>query len=295
MKRRPGMRLELAPGRRVRLSSKAGPVLWGRIESYWEQWARLSNPDARPHAVAKIAASAVRAAPSEAGSDGWWSFWAKHFAAALFASDDAPLYALPWWLEPVRGAWPGRAWWDPALPAPARWQDVNDDLGVREAEPLQMNQVVPLRAASPLSADRVKVWRKHARAGTLPPVLLWYVPAGLELFFVLDGHDRLRAAAAEKATPHFLALAPAEIVQRPPPSPHSLEMLMAGMHRAYELGRRRQDLASLNAAVIDAHRTSHRRIVSRAWPVTGGAPAWDREVRSVCARLGVDPEVIGLL
>lgn len=293
---RPAMRLELAAGSRMRVVARAGPLLWARIGRWREHWARLSRPGVHPRAVAKIAAPAVRAAPGAAGSDPWWAYWSRHFARALGDSDDTPLYPGPWWLEPVRAGRPARPWWDASLPLPARWEAVIDDLGVRQAEPLQMNQVVPLRRASPLTADRVKVWRKHARAGTLPPVLLWYLPAALEVFLVLDGHDRLRAAAAEKMAPRFLTLAPAQVVEQPAPNPHRLALMMEGLQRAYDApGSRRRDLQSINTAVIDAHRTSHRRVSARAWPLPGGARAWEKEVRAACDRLGVSPEVIGLL
>ncbi|MGB8939405.1 MAG: hypothetical protein WCD21_04060 [Streptomyces sp.] len=38
---------------------------------------------------------------------------------------------------------------------------------------------------------RVKAYRKQARDGTLPPVLLWWV-SGLDCHLVLDGHAGLR-------------------------------------------------------------------------------------------------------
>ena len=43
---------------------------------------------------------------------------------------------------------------------------------------------------------RVKMWRKRAREGTLPPVLVYDVSA-LTMFALLDGHDRYAAARAE--------------------------------------------------------------------------------------------------
>lgn len=295
VRKKPGLTLQLAAGRRVRIASRSGPLLWARIGTWWENWSRVSAPDARVDAVAKISAAEVRAATHDAGTDGWWLHWAKHFARAL-GEGGGPLYAEPWWLEPVRAQQPRRPWFDPALPLPGPWRPLLDDLGVREAEPLQVNAVVPLRRPSAVSADRVKVWRKHARAGTLPPVLLWFVPAGLDLFFVADGHDRLHAAAEEGIAPRFLTLAQAAVVRLTTPDDHSLQMMMEGLQRAFEApGRRPRDLSSINTSVIDAHRTSHRRIAARAWPVPGGGRAWEKEVRAVCAGLGIDPEVIGLL
>jgi hypothetical protein len=53
----------------------------------------------------------------------------------------------------------------------------------------------------------VKSWRKHARDGTLPPILLAWI-AALDVYLVLDGHDRLRAAELEGTTPTVVALCP---------------------------------------------------------------------------------------
>lgn len=66
-------------------------------------------------------------------------------------------------------------------------------------------RVVPLRAASAPEAARVKSWRKHAREGTLPPILAGWVSA-LDVYVVLDGHDRLLAARLEKTKPEVVGL-----------------------------------------------------------------------------------------
>ncbi|MFJ4525927.1 hypothetical protein ACIP4Y_34195 [Streptomyces sp. NPDC088810] len=52
---------------------------------------------------------------------------------------------------------------------------------------------------------RVKAYRKQARDGTLPPVLLWWV-SGLDCHLILDGHAQLAAAIAESVSPPLLHL-----------------------------------------------------------------------------------------
>lgn len=64
-----------------------------------------------------------------------------------------------------------------------------------------------LRDPSPPDAARVRSWRKHAREGTLPPALLAWISA-LDGYVVLDGHDRLHAAALEDVTPDAISLHP---------------------------------------------------------------------------------------
>ncbi|MGE3675885.1 MAG: hypothetical protein AB7K71_39820, partial [Polyangiaceae bacterium] len=71
--------------------------------------------------------------------------------------------------------------------------------------------VIPLRAPSPSDASRVKAWRKHAREGTLPPVLLWWVTA-YDTYVLIDGHDRLVAAQAEGVQPTAIGLWASEVL-----------------------------------------------------------------------------------
>jgi hypothetical protein len=85
-------------------------------------------------------------------------------------------------------------------PPPARKLESALDLPQSFIEHYRLDgseRVVPLRAASRPDAARVKSWRKHAREGTLPPILVAWVSA-LDVYVVLDGHDRLLAARLEQ-------------------------------------------------------------------------------------------------
>ena len=55
------------------------------------------------------------------------------------------------------------------------------------------------------NVGRLKWWRKKAREGALPPILLYYV-SGLDGYVVIDGHYRLRAAQLENILPDVLVL-----------------------------------------------------------------------------------------
>lgn len=65
-------------------------------------------------------------------------------------------------------------------------------------------QLLPLSVVDPASS-RVKWWRKKAREGALPPILLWFV-SGLGAYVILDGHSRLQAARDEGVPPLFIVL-----------------------------------------------------------------------------------------
>ncbi|MFE9446302.1 hypothetical protein ACFYO2_47135 [Streptomyces sp. NPDC006602] len=66
-------------------------------------------------------------------------------------------------------------------------------------------EVLPLRPMPDADDSRVKAFRKQAREGTLPPILLWWV-SGLDCHLILDGHARLAAAIAESVEPPLLQL-----------------------------------------------------------------------------------------
>ncbi|MDX3235410.1 hypothetical protein PV392_06910 [Streptomyces sp. ME03-5709C] len=66
-------------------------------------------------------------------------------------------------------------------------------------------EILPLRPMPGADDSRVKAYRKQAREGTLPPVLLWWV-SGLDCHLILDGHARLAAAIAESVEPPLLQL-----------------------------------------------------------------------------------------
>lgn len=163
------------------------------------------------HLIPPIPLSAARDAPS-CVDGGFVRHWAEHFAGALlethalapgrFAITPAAHRSRPLFPNP-----PGNA----ALPAEVRSAI---DLGTCLADPSIAEHdlhshgnggAFRLRHPPSPDASRVKLWRKHARAGRLPPVLLFYV-SGLTMFAVLDGHDRLAAAIAEGVPVPLLVL-----------------------------------------------------------------------------------------
>jgi hypothetical protein len=132
--------------------------------------------------------------------------------------------------------------------------------------------VLALRDPSPADAGRVKAWRKHAEAGTLPPILLAWI-TGLDCHVVLDGHDRLQAAAQAGITPTALTL----VGERA--SPWSREVWQRDCTERYERARvggaRPATLRALQAQVLDAYDPQHAwRFRTRAWALPGGVDAW---------------------
>ncbi|WP_406445969.1 hypothetical protein OHB14_43195 [Streptomyces sp. NBC_01613] len=138
---------------------------------------------------------------------------------------------------------------------------------------------LPLRRLSPPDAPRVKAYRKHAREGTLAPVLVWWVTF-LGGWVILDGHDRAVAALAEGRTPECLDLCevPAENEWRRAAEvvteehEHRLERL-AGRPADSGTERQRATLEGVHADMIAS--LPYGVGPTRFLPLPGGPATWD--------------------
>ncbi|MGW6733575.1 hypothetical protein [Streptomyces sp. NPDC055013] len=139
--------------------------------------------------------------------------------------------------------------------------------------------VVPLRRLSAPDAARVKAYRKHARDGSLAPVLLWWVTF-LDGWVILDGHDRAVAALAEDRTPECVELGrvPDEEQWRRAAE----EVTEAHEHRVQGLADHADDPGAEHRRAT-MERAYGETIASlpygvpptRFLPLSGGAAAWD--------------------
>ncbi|MFI8827029.1 hypothetical protein [Streptomyces sp. NPDC053431] len=214
--------------------------------------------------------------------------WAYRFAEHLATAPGGPLHDGRWLLSresPLLGHnhhhLPASAYWGEMIVEghPDGYIDWHVHSGSWE--------ILPLRRMPDRHDARVKAYRKQARAGTLPPVLLWWV-SGLDCHVILDGHARLVASIAESTTPPLLQL------HRTAPE----DEVATGTRRAvrsYEAELER--FAALRdrhgAAVPDgagtagaslARRLEELRTAARptwAWPLPGGRAEWRRVAREV--------------
>ena len=133
-----------------------------------------------------------------------------------------------------------------AEPGPAAWQfssgkndyfqypesSLSGDEIVEGTQPqsikwLDPGNLISLHEVDPLSA-RLKWWRKKAREGISPPILLWNI-SGLLSYLVVDGHYRLRAAMDENIQPTFVIIsnmAAQEFCYSPEHQQHRVERLL---------------------------------------------------------------------
>lgn len=212
---RPLWRIEIASPAYLRMQAGERPILWARRvdRGFWiltADEAKLEQTSALP----PLRASDVRSIKHEPGSPDWYRAWSRRFGQMLLNSPCSPLHPGVWELKPCeavdstgRSAAPVEATAEQAAP---RVYGLHKTLN---CPPLMLQGwfdsefVCPLRTRKPSSEpeDRVKVWRKHVRDGSLPPILLWFV-SPLDQWVVLDGHDRLLAASLEGVMPPLISI-----------------------------------------------------------------------------------------
>ncbi|MBT2445075.1 hypothetical protein J7E93_34295 [Streptomyces sp. ISL-36] len=251
----PPLRMEMTDGRRMLLRQGGRPVLLARVDED-RGGVRVHRRHGYRSPLPPIRASDARRRPD----------WRHRYARWLETADESPLHAGRWVLR-EREVFPPYVWGTDFL---AAWPDGHLDWNQG------WNGVVPLRPLSADDAPRVKAYRRQARDGSLPPVLLWWVTA-FDGWLLLDGHDRAVAALAEGQRPGTVVLARGEdedrIAELLGPLPGEYERLAARRFRGPDPERQRAALAhglSLFAAGVpyDEART-------RAWPIPGGAAEWE--------------------
>ncbi|MEU5592384.1 hypothetical protein [Streptomyces sp. NPDC020298] len=183
VRERPGpapLRFEAADGGRMLLRQSGRPVFLGRVDGP-NEGVFLRHLDGYRSPLPPVRSALMRSDVN----------WPHQYARWLEGAPDGPLHDARWQLA-ERQVFPPYVWTGDFMRA---WPDCYLDWCAGGWE-----GVVPLRPLSPPDAPRVKAQRKHAREGTLAPVLLWWVTA-LAGWLLLDGHDRAVAALAEGADP----------------------------------------------------------------------------------------------
>ncbi|MFD5327625.1 hypothetical protein [Streptomyces sp. NPDC127092] len=250
----PALRLETAADRRTLLRQNGRPVLLARLDAD-----RHGVTVHRRHGY-RSPVSPLRADEARHRSD-----WLHRIAGELSASDRGPLHAGRLLLT-RRSGFPPYVWHTDLVRA---WPTVHLDWD-RDG----WNGVLPLRPLSAPDSPRVKAYRRQAREGVLPPVLLWWLPE-FDGWLILDGHDRAVAALAEGRDPEAVVLAHGA-------DEETNALARAGAIEAYE-----RWLAQLGPGQGPARRAVSRSYAEAlasvpydedstpTWPIPGGAAEWD--------------------
>jgi hypothetical protein len=162
---------------------------------------------------------------------------------------------------------------------------------------------ITLRDRSSTDSGRVKAWRKHARAGSLPPVLLYWI-SGLAAHVVLDGHDRLLAALLEEVSAPALSL---ELVTECHTDASRKAAVLSQVAKALAAADRERsrpqserlaratrliDEQRANVILLDAFVPKLHVAPTHSHILEGGFEQWTREVYQECTAQSLDPAYV---
>lgn len=280
----PAFTVSVCPPHCLRVAAGDRAMLWARVErDYWGVDLLRSDSPLSPGIVPPITAAQVRekhaADPARARAG-----WARFFAEALAGSGSSPLADGQWLLQPslhgsaavsIRPDMAALALARPALDA-LDWSDIT--LGCPVAP-------IPLRSPSPAQNGRVNAWARHARAGTLPPVLLMWV-SGLQAHVVLDGHDRLQAAVQQGMDVPVLVLLRHEegtLDEGALARADAIAASSAGAEMTVE---------ARNRLLLDLYCPSREVLPSRGDLLRGGMVQWSAEVQARARAQGMDVRIL---
>jgi hypothetical protein len=292
---RPALTITACHPRCVRVAIRDTPLLWARIEEdYWGYELLRARYDQSPGAIPPIPFTLVDRHARNRDGEAFDRTWARAYAEMLADSAASPICDGRWHLGLRQDRFATRL-----VPADLVRKIVKQrPFGFVEWDFGDDIYPITLREMSPSDSGRVKAWRKHARAGSLPPILLYWV-SGLQAYLVLDGHDRLLAASLEDVSPPALAL---EAVQEEETDQETRDAILqqvtkalaaAEKERARPPGERIARASRLmtvdkaNELLLYAFAPRTYASPTRARPLEGGAGQWAREVRREVDRQGI--------
>lgn len=287
-RRQPGLCLFSAE-RRLLLAQQSRPVLLVAVDEDHcgvEFW----RTDAYRSVVPPLRAETGRALAGQLDR------WAYRFAQCLLDAPGSPVHDGRWLISHDS---PMLRWNHGHLPQSEYWASMliegHPDGYIDWFVHSGSWEILPLRRMPDAGDGRVKAYRKQARDGTLPPVLLWWV-SGLDCHLILDGHARLAAAIAESTVPPLL-----ELHRIAPSDEVAAGTEPAVRHYEAELARFAELRAIHGAVVPDGAAIAGPSLARRlhelhtapqrtwAWPLPGGEARWRGVAREVTAHQGWGP------
>ncbi|WP_394837987.1 hypothetical protein LVJ94_13835 [Pendulispora rubella] len=291
--RRPAFRMEAGGPRLMRLACGETSLLWARVVrgDWGYTYLRASPPHRGMGVLPPLRFDDARSKAAVPRSDDWYKAWARSFAHELAQSPCSPLQDGTMLLARAE-SWRDDGSWGPAggrvaVPPFNFLESVNEVLPHDFADWQLELAPLPLRPLSDPASSRVKAYRKSARDGVLPPVLVMWM-SGLQRYVILDGHDRLLASLLENGLPACLALLP--LTECPvAPDPKRVAAVVNAVEQhvgARRPGRRELSVDQANRLLIGIHDDRpYLRIITRAWPLEGGPFRWFSEVRRELAHV----------
>lgn len=272
----PTLRVEYASWHYFRVRHDARTLLLARRLPYWSGlwWARADTTRASLAVIPPLRIADARALRGDLRA------WAWRFRELLEAQPATLLHPGTWRIEPPTAQDDSSG---VALVGRGLEQCLQAPPGLTRFGLRGSGAVYALRDPSAPEAARVKAWRKCARDGTLPPLLLWFV-SGMDSWLLVDGHDRLRAAMLEGVAPSFVLLSSVR-TERWPDDPEARERIARSLEEQAEHAVAPLQVAGLNRRWIDLYRDPAMTVSrTRAWPIAGGRAGWLAEARELVAR-----------
>lgn len=285
----PGFCIRARDGR-IRIDVGPTPCLWASVNQ-WRLgvWTLVSGQES-PSVLPPIQSRAIRAIAASPRSEDWWRLWAREFASRLGNSPRSPLYEGHWILSPTKCA-EGHfaALLGQSLSSIGYLPFIHRVESCLEVPPIAWESwrqngscaALRLREPSDSGSARIKAFCKLARDGVMPPLLFLFV-SGIDMFVLLDGHDRLRALLLEKAPIPLLVLKHVQASPREPDHARQAAIVREIARRSVSGASRNGPLPVpvANAHLIEAFDDRPRLFPrTRAFVLRGGAAAWTEEVR----------------
>lgn len=276
------------------------PVAWFRVDDWWDDVYMLRAPErARCSPLASLRASLIDDAPARGEDGALESYWLRVYFDALVQAHHRVLWAGEWELEYLAGSeYVSRYGFGRRGQFTEEVRQEQRSRAVIASERLGL----PWRAKreDELETSRVKYWRKIARRGETPPILVLELdPFGACV--VIDGHDRLQAALEARRLPDYVILRALRVMRR------DREVRDALQSKQDEIVERigwealsRGSFDAIQRSFIDAYREVDYTTRFRVWPHPGGVTEWRRQVwrgghglpaeqeREVCATMFFD-------
>ncbi len=200
------LRVEVAPrDDLIRCCAGGATKLWARLERYQQGVTVFSAVGSEsPGVLPPWPFADVREAGG--GSD---EAWLRRITDALLEAPRSPLSRGSFGIARTR--WDGHQYvpnrdchvaYVRGLDDPAFYPRLGEPHRISWSTPFD-GTVHPLRQRPDDEEGRLKAWRKAAREGWLPPLVLFRV-SGLNAWLLIDGHLRLRAAQLEQVRPRVV-------------------------------------------------------------------------------------------
>lgn len=285
----PHLRLEMADGGRIMITSGQNPLLCAKVAQGWLGFdvilAGFSSPGVIPPLPARVA-RAISMDQTITQNEGQLARWSHWFLNQLRVSPCSPLYSGTWILH-------NSTWFaNPILERPVTANTV--EAALIKPNPSSFvswgydgsGEILPLRILFSAKNARVKAYRRLCREGSLPPILLWWV-SGLDSYVILDGHDRLVAAILEAVVPQFIVLERAD-QEKEQHAQHELiasyAKTMNALNAALSRGGDSRGIhqAQSSASVSLAKQLSKPMVSPTwAWPLPEGKTGWNKAAAAI--------------